>query len=180
MVYVSIQHIIGTAALLVLVLSLAYAYQIVVTSVQVSVIRTQMEQVAEYVAQSVSDVVSLTEFAYGALSSGTVSKSLKLPPDLSGRPYLIRLEGGGGSYYVVVEVSGMSNVYARSPIPLRNTTAAVKIVTGEDPDVSSALLGVEPKPCVYGGNEKAVVWCKKTWIEGQGYVILVGLGVREG
>jgi len=178
MVYVSIQHIIGTAALLVLVISLAYAYQIVVTSVQIGAIRVQTSQVAEYVAQSVSDIVSLTEFAYGALKeSGTVSKSLKLPPDLSGKPYLVRLEGEGGSYYVVVEVSGMSSAYARSPIPLRDTTAVVRIVASENFNLSDAR--VKPKPYVYGGNPKAVVWCEKAWLEDQGYVILVGLGVRE-
>ncbi len=177
MVHVSIQHIIGTAALLVLVLSLAYAYQVVVTSVQISAIRTQMNQVAEYVAQSVSDIVSLTEFAYGALSSGTVSKSLKLPADLSGKPYLVRLESREGGCYVVVEVSGLSDVYATSPIPLKNATAAVWIVADGGFELSDAR--VKPKPYVYGGNPKAVVWCEKTWLEGQGYVILVGLGLRE-
>ena len=175
MVHVSIQHIIGTAALLVLVLSLAYAYQIVVTSVQISAIRTQAGQVAEYVAQSVSDVVSLTEFAYGALSSGTVSKSLKLPADLSGKPYLVKLESHDGGYYVVVEVSGLSDLRARSPIPLKNTTAVVRIVADEDLNLFD--WDVKPKPYVYGGNPKAVVWCEKRLEEG-GYVILVGLGVR--
>jgi len=174
---VAIQHIVGTAALLVLVISLAYAYQTVVTSVQIGAIRTQASQVAEYVAQSVSDIVSLTEFAYGALSSGTVSKSLKLPTDLSGKPYLVRLESEGGSYYVVVEVSGLSNLRASSPIPLKNTTAVVRIVVDEGLELFDEK--VRPKPYVYGGNPKAVVWCEKRLEEG-GYVILVGLGVREG
>jgi hypothetical protein len=169
--------VIGTAALLVLVLSLAYAYQIVVTSMQMSAIQAQLSQVAEYVAQSVSDVVSLMEFAYGALSSGTVSKSLKLPTDLSGKPYLVRLESDGESCYVRVEVSGMGHLYARSPVPVKNATVLVRVVADEGFELSDER--VKPRPCVYGGDARAVVWCEKR-LEEQGYVIFVGLGVREG
>lgn len=171
---VPITHIIGTVALISLVISVALAYQIIVGFVETKVLEAQLKQTAEYVSTNLVNLISLTEFAYGEVSSSTVMiKILKLPPDLSGNPYLVRLVSENGKPYVEVELITQSNLSARSPIPLNSTRTYVIIVTHEVwlPDNT-----VRPTNVVYGGNPNAVVWCwKNTSIS-----MCAGIGVLTG
>ncbi|MBS7640654.1 MAG: hypothetical protein QXE73_03030 [Candidatus Bathyarchaeia archaeon] len=173
MVQVSIQHIIGTIALIGLTVSLALAYQIVVEYVKDNVVRTQLSQTAEYVSMSISNMMSLMDFTYGIFKEYvTVSKKLNLPADLSGRAYIVRLANETGNLYVLVEISGRSDLYAKSPIPV-SPTSNVQIITDENFTLNDP--SIKPKKYVYGGNPNAVVWC-----ECRDNVFYIGLGLKEG
>ncbi|MBS7624239.1 hypothetical protein KEJ29_01505 [Candidatus Bathyarchaeota archaeon] len=172
MVHISIQHIIGTVALIGLAISLALAYQIVVGYVEENVIRTQLSQTAEYVSMSISHIINLMDFTYGMFKEYvTVSKSLNLPSDLSGKAYIIRLVNESGILYVRVEIPGRSSLYAKSSIPV-NPASNISIVTDENFTPNDSTI--EPKEYVYGGNPNVVVWC-----EIRKGVLYIGLGLRR-
>ncbi|MEM2169421.1 MAG: hypothetical protein QW186_06425 [Candidatus Bathyarchaeia archaeon] len=178
MVYASIQHIIGTAALIGLAISAALAYQITVGYIETSVLQSQLNQTAEYVSMSMANMISLTEFTYGILSTGTVIKRLSLPVDLSGKTYIIRLVKEVGRYRVRVEIDGRSDLYATSPILVNSTATSILILTDETiqefENIRLSDESVKPKTYVYGGNPNIVIWCEKI-----GDVIYAGLGLRE-
>ena len=171
---VPIAHIIGTAALIALVMSVTLAYQIIVGFVETNVLKAQLKQVAEYASMNLVNLITLTEFAYGDISTLTVmTKSLKLPEDLGGNPYRVRLVNEGGNYYVQAELVTRTDLTAKSPLPLNSTKTSVIIVTDEIqlPDSS-----VTPSNVVYGGNPNIVVWCWKN----SSNSMCAGIGVRAG
>lgn len=177
---VPITHIIGTAALIGLVISISLAYWIIVDYVEVNVLRAQLEQIAEYVSMNLVNLISLTEFAYGDLSSPTIMiKTLNLPENLNEKPYLIKLIIEGGKCYVKAELAARKDIYAKSPIPLNSTRAHVIIATEEN---ISEISGIFPEETIrisaiiYGGNPSIVVWCWKYDSD----TMYAGLGVRAG
>lgn len=186
MVHVSIQHIIGTVALIGLTVSVALAYYIIIGYVEESVIRTQLSQVAEYTSMSITSIISLTDFAYGTLPTGeVVSKRLNLPATISGKPYNITILSENDGYYVHVSIIGRSNLYARSPIVVSPTQKRIIIFTGGAPPIIGP--NIEPRAWIYGGNPNAAVWCLKvieiviangssTEVE----TIYAGLGLQRG
>lgn len=176
MVHVSIQHIIGTVALISLALSIALAYQIVVGSIEEGVIRAQLSQVAEYTSMSISNIVGLVEFTYGIISTGEpVLKRLSLPETINGRPYNISIVSRNGTFYVYVSIIGKNHLYSESPIAAKSMQRMV-VFTGEE--YLSTLLGgfgVEARTWICGGGSSKVIWCLKF-----DDVIHIGLGLLVG
>lgn len=181
MVHVSIQHIIGTVALIALTISLALAYQIVVSYVEENVIRAQLSQTAEYVSMSIAHIISLTEFTYGMLETTIpATKLLNLPETIRGRAYNLTIVEKNGKYYVQLNIIGRSDFQSSSLIPTGSTQMIVIYVGGSLPnDLVEALneANIKPKTWVYGGSPNAVLWCYKL---GKGEPIYVGLGLLEG
>ncbi|MEM2321415.1 MAG: hypothetical protein QXS79_06015 [Candidatus Bathyarchaeia archaeon] len=187
MVHVSLQHIIGTVALIGLAVSLALAYQIVVGYVEGNVIKTQLSQIAEYTSMSITNIISLTDFVYGMLSeTEAVSKHLNLPAAINGKPYNLSILEMDGGYHVRVSIIGRNDLYAESPIALGSTQRRIMVIfTGG----SSSIAGpdIEPRAWVYGGNPNTVVWCRKV-IEtimknnesAEVETIYAGLGIQRG
>ncbi|MCS7140518.1 MAG: hypothetical protein N3F04_05480 [Candidatus Nezhaarchaeota archaeon] len=175
MVHVSIEHVIGTVALIGLVVAVALSYQITAGYLEENTIRSQLRQMAEYVSMSIANIVSLMEFTYGALSSGTVSKSLNLPATIGGEPYNITIIEKSGGYYVHVTMIKRAHLHAESSIPV-SPTRRLQVFTGEE-ELQIILHdeSIEPRAWVCGGPY-AVVWCQKE-IDG---VVYIGLGVRRG
>ncbi|MEM2464187.1 MAG: hypothetical protein QXL85_01045 [Candidatus Bathyarchaeia archaeon] len=171
MVHVSIQHIIGTVALIGLAVSVALAYQIVIGYVEENAIRAQLGQAAEYVSMNIANIVSLADFTYGMFSpQKTVSKRLNLPAAIGRKPYKLAIVGRGGEYYVRVEVAGREDLYAESPI-LVSPTWRIRVFTAGGDEPSDTRIN--PQERVYGGNPNVVVWCEKM---GDG-TIYIGLGL---
>lgn len=176
---VSIQHIIGTVALIGLVVSLALAYQIVTSSVESSTIKTQLSQIAEYVSMNLANVISLTDFTYGILdtSLGPVTKRLDLPQTIGGKPYNLTILRGDGGCYVYVEIIGRSDLHASSPMVVK-PTQRVTILTSTDLEYAENLLrnfDVKPRAWVSGGSPNVVVWCYMG-----DNTVYAGLGLLEG
>lgn len=179
MVHISIQHIIGTVALMGLVLSLALAYQIVISSVEASVIKTQLSQTAEYVSMNLANVISLTDFTYGILDTtlSPVTKRLDLPKTIGGKPYNLTIVRSDAGCYVYVEIIGRSYLHATSLISTKSTQR-VTILIVADLEYAESLLEdfeVKPRAWVSGGFPNVVIWCYK-----HGNTIYAGLGMLEG
>jgi len=178
--HVSIQHIIGTVALIGLAVSIALAYQIIVSSVEESVIKTQLNQTAEYISMSLTNVISLTDFTYGIIStSEPVTKHLDLPEMIGGKPYNITIVKREEEYYVHVEIIGRSDLYAESPIIVKSTQR-IRILAGVDLEIAESLLedfDVEPRAWVIGSTLEVVVWCYKYYEDD---VMYAGLGILGG
>ncbi|MDI9619630.1 MAG: hypothetical protein QFX33_02235 [Candidatus Nezhaarchaeota archaeon] len=163
--HVPITHVIGTAALILLTVSVALAYQVIVGYVEANVLQSQLSQVAEYASASVADLVGLTEFTYGVLSTGTVTKALRLPEDLSGKAYIVRLVEDQGVWYVEAKLVIRGDLSARAPLPLSSASTPVYVVT--DPsEVQLSNVDVEVRGEVHGGDPNAVVWCEKVYRDG--------------
>jgi len=171
---VPIEHIVGTAALIGLVISAALAYKTILGYVETSILQAQLRQIAEYISMNIVNLISLAEFAYGNASTLTVMvKVLKLPTDLAGEAYLVRLVCEGGDCYVQVELTMRSGLSTRLPINLSSTGTRVIFITGE---VQLPDHTIKPSNAVYGGNPNAVVWC---WKNGSDSTC-VGIGVWMG
>jgi hypothetical protein len=177
---VPITHIIGTAALIGLVISVALAYTIIVDYVEANVLKPQLKQIAEYVSMNIVNLISLTEFAYGESPSSTVvTKTLKIPRNLNEKAYLVRLVNEGGNCYVEVKLVARGDIYATSPIPLNSTRARVTIAATEE-KINEVISGGFPDntitltTTVYSGNLNILIWC---WKNG---TIYAGLGIRVG
>lgn len=163
MVDVSVSHIIGTAALIGLVISVALAYQIIVGYVENNVFQSQLKQTAEYVSMNIANQISLTEFTYGILSTGTVTKKLDLPKDLSGKTYVVRLISESGNYYVEAQLTQRRELTARAPIPIHSTTTPVEIIDNitKLPENGLTDSRVTVVTEVYGGDPNIVIWCER-------------------
>lgn len=163
-----------------LAVSLVLAYYIIVSSVETNVLKTQLNQVAEYVSMSISNVISLVDFTYGKFKENvTVSKSLNLPTDLSGKAYIVRLVNETGGFYVLAEIPGRSDLYAKSPIPIRSSVniqivkERIAIIREHGIIMIPEDFTIKPSNYIYGGNPNAVVWC-----EYGGNTLYIGLGLR--
>lgn len=187
MVHVSIQHIIGTVALIGLAVSVALAYQIIIGYVEGNVIRTQLSQIAEYTSMSITNMISLTDFTYGILSTGeAISKRLNLPAAINGKPYNLTMLERNSGYHVRVSIIGRNDLYAESPIALGSTQRRIVVIfTGGAPPIADS--DIEPRAWVYGGNPNTVVWCRKVTeiimennksVEVE--IVYVGLGIQRG
>lgn len=174
MVEVSIQHILGTVALIGLVISATLAYQVVVGYVETNILKSQLKQVAEYVSLNIVSLVNLVEFAYGELSTETVTKDLNLPVDLGGKSYLVRIVKEGDAWCVEAALATRADLNAKSPIPLSSTRALVRFITdpssADGPSDENVAVAAE----LYGGDPKALIWCENKY----GEYLCVGLGRR--
>jgi hypothetical protein len=171
---IPIAHIVGTAALIGLVISATLAYKTILGYVEAIILQAQLRQIAEYVSMNIVNLISLAEFAYGNASTLTVMiKVLKLPTDLAGEAYLVKLVCEDGDYYVQVELAMRSGLSTRLPINLSSTGTHVIFVTEE---VQLPDHNIKPSSVVYGGNPNAVVWCWKNGSDS----MCVGVGVWMG
>lgn len=162
MVHASVQHIIGTVALLGLILSTVLAFQMFIGFIVEDVVRTQLSQIAEYTSMCIANIVSLTDFTFGMLSTTeAVSKRLGLPSSINGRPYNLTIIEKNEGYYVQVKIIG-SSLYAESPITVK-LAQRFKVFSEDREELLNLLEAsqVEPRSWVYGGSPNVVVWCLK-------------------
>lgn len=181
--HVPIQHIIGTVALIGLVISVGLAYTIETSSVQQDIAQQQLAQVSEVVALKIAEIVNLANFAnFGNFTrNDTMMMTLDLPLDLAGRAYAVQLMNGttgDQGYYVNSYLVAQSTTSASATVPFNPAQGSVQLTT--DAANASNLYWVETGTeavtssiVIYGGNSRAVVWVWK----GEGNVTLAGLGV---
>jgi hypothetical protein len=127
---VPLKHVIGTVALIGLIIAVGLTYTTITSYIEADVTKKQLEQIAEYVSLNLVEIINLVDFSN--YQTAKMNKTLKLPSDLSGKAYLIKLvnetEGEEG-YYVYVQLVTQQDVYARSHIPLNSTKTRLKFLT---------------------------------------------------
>jgi hypothetical protein len=161
---VPLKHVIGTIALIGLVIAVGLSYTVLASYIEAEVARTQLEQIAEHVSLNLVEIVSLVNFAN---ETGNVQmKIISLPSDLGGKAYLVRLinETGKGCF-VQAELVTRNDVVASSIIPINSYETQLKLVTdGENPgtlEVRGEVKLIYYSGTVYGGDHDIVVWASK-------------------
>jgi len=146
--------VIGTVALIGLVIATGLAYTIITSYIEADVTKQQLNQIAEHVALNLVKIVSLVKFA-NYLNNEPMMKVLKLPSDLGGKAYVIKLMNGtisGQGCYVYTQLVTREDIAASSPILLNSTQTRLKLKTEGD-----ARPLTYPLP-VRGGNEGIIQW----------------------
>lgn len=181
--HVPIQHIIGTVAIIGLMISVGLAYNIETSFVQQDISQQQLAQVSEMVALNIADTVNLANFAnFGNFTrNNTVMISLNLPLDLAGRAYAVQLmneTGDNQRYNVNSYLLDQHTTNASATVPFNSAQDSVQLTTdvtdaGNLYWIETGVEAVTSSIVVYGGNSRAVVWAWK----GEGNATLAGLGV---
>jgi len=175
---VPISHVIGTVALIFLTFSASFSFSMIASQIEANMLKQQLREIGEYISLNLIEVVTLINLAQ-YLNNFTMFKVLKLPLDVGGKAYVIKLinETGRG-HYVYLYLLTSQEVAASSPVPLNTTGTQVMLVT--DPDNGGTLLvrggRVIYSGIVYGGRENIVVWGWRKDNE----TTLAGIGVWRG
>jgi hypothetical protein len=173
---VPLKHIIGTVALISLVIAVGLAYTLITYHIEAEVTRKQLEQIAEYVSLNLVEIVSLVNLAN---YSGNVQvKIIEIPEDLGGKAYMIRLtKEAGRGYCVEAQLSTRKDIVASSPVPINSTETQLKLITEDEGTlkVRGEAKAVYYSGAVYGGAHDVVVWGEKVSLN----VTWAGIGLLK-
>jgi len=180
---VPIQNVIGTVALIALIVGVGLAYAMYTSSVEADAMKQELKQIAENVALNIVEISNLLNFASNPTSNSTLIKTLELPDDLTGRAYAIQIlnqttEGNG--CFVRAFLVSMNSTFSDSQITINSMGYPLELATSfhEELDVRYETSKVQPSDIVYAGPEeiydsirRIVVWA---WA-GSGFP-MVGIG----
>jgi hypothetical protein len=185
MVQISIQHIIGTVALIGVVVSAGLFYNIFTSFVQDDNRQKELGQISENVAMNIAEMINIVKFETFSSNYGNYTvKIIDLPTEVGGQPYKIQLVNVSGQMQVHSFLSNRESISANSTIPFNsggssivlNTTSAVyNIKTGID------LVKIACSGIVYGKNGTAI-WAHPVWERETGNspsTVTVGIGWVE-
>jgi len=160
---IPLKHVIGTIALIGLIIAAGLSYTIIISFIEADVNKKQLNQIAEHVALNLVEIISLVTFAnYSDIYAQM--KILKLPSDLGGKAYTIQLineTSQNQGYYVQTQLVTRKDITAKSPIPLNSTQTQLKLITNEDgtiPVRGEDTKIIQYSGTVYGGTHDVVVW----------------------
>lgn len=160
---IQIQHVIGTVALIGLVISASLCYEIFTSFAQNDNRRKELGQISEDVALNIEEMINLVKFAkFSSYYSNYTVKIIDLPIDVGGKSYQIQLLD---SFKVHAFLTDDTSTSADSTIPFNlgdiplhlNTTAQVyKLSVGID-NTQISCSGT-----IYGKNG-TIVWAYPDW-----------------
>jgi hypothetical protein len=166
--HIPIQHIIGTVALIGLVISASLAFNVISSFITEDIVEQQLSQVSDLVALNLVEVVNLINFANSGemyQRNNTIVKAVSLPLDAGGKAYTVTLtRTNGEGYSVASNLVTQNTTSATSLIPVNSTTSSLQIIT--EP-ITMTYNGeqenwvVTSKSLIYGGNGNIVVWAWK-------------------
>jgi hypothetical protein len=181
---VSLKHLVGTVALMSLILASGYSYTLITSYMEAQILRGQLQQVSEYVALNLVEVINLVKFTNWSQPEPTF-KTLKIPKDLGGRAYIIEIineTDRGRGYYIRASLLIRRDVEASSIIPI-NTTGVLIELKGEGEGILASRNGdIKWSSLVYGGSGELVVWGMMTAVQIEGKwvsTIRAGIGQLE-
>ncbi len=180
---VSLQHIIGTVALIGLIISTGLFYTVYTTYVQNDNRKKELGQISENVAINIEEMINLAKFS--KYSTDYMIKIIDLPNDLGGRTYKIQLMNDPQKgFYVHAFLATQQTVSSDSSIPYNSGGIPLKLET------SAALSGITAgadnlsiarSATVYGKNGTAI-WANLDWSNSNGdspNLITIGIGWVE-
>ena len=180
---IPIQHIIGTAALIGLVVSAGLVYSIFTSAAETDVKKQQLSQISESVALNLVEMINLVTFANYTYEP--MIKIVDLPVDLGGSTYTIELVNGtneGKGYFVRANLTSNQHITASSVLP-SNSGENLRIYSSPKTSEISAGMDKTAVICssVVYGKSGTVIWGRaqmETEEEGNSAVrfIEVGLG----
>ena len=186
MVEVTIQHLIGTVALIGLIISAGLFYTIFTSFVQDDNRKKELGQISENVALNLEEMINLIKFS--KYSSDYMIKIIDLPTDVGGRAYKIQLNDTQGNdtqrFQVSAFLATQQTVSATSTIPYNSGDIPLKLNTTEtiyNINVGVDNLKIACSGTIYGKNG-IVIWANPDWNNSIGYspsLITIGIGWVE-
>ena len=152
---VSLQHIIGTVALIGLMISTGLFYTIFTTYVQDDNRKKELGQISENVALNIVEMINLAKFS--KYSSEYMVKIIDLPIDIGGRAYKIQLTEDQVSAFLATQPT----VIVNSTIPKNSGDISLKLNTSDTVysgiEVGVDNLKISCSGTIYGKNG-TVIW----------------------
>ena len=174
MVSVSISHLIGTVALMLIFFSVGSYYSMSIASLKNEVITVQLSKIANYIG---SDIVDLVSLCYISELDQMLIKTLTLPTGLTAYGYNMTIEKIGQSMLVRVYLISESEVYGEYILPWP-TESNIRVYNDLDPEVENYIQSERPslilKLHVDDLDTGIMIWCVK--LEDQ---ITIGLGLMN-
>lgn len=174
---VAISHVIGTVALIFLTFSAGYFFSVITSQIEAGMLKQQLKEIGENISLNLIEIITLVNFA-DYLNNITMLKILKLPLDVGGRAFVIKLtKYMDQGYSLCLYLMTKKEVAASSLIPLNTTGTQVMLMTDSDSEGTLLVQGegrVKYSGTVWGGGiENIVVWGWRKDSE----TILAGIGV---
>jgi hypothetical protein len=159
MVEVTLQHIIGTVALIGLVISAGLFYTIFTSFVQDGNIKKQLGQISENVALNMEEMLNLIKFSQ--FYPNCTAKIIDLPTDVGGRTYKIQLNDTNQGFQVSAFLATQPTVSATSTIPCNSGDIHLRLETTETVyslhNVGADNLTIACSGTIYG-KPQTVIW----------------------
>ena len=162
----SIPHVVGTLALLICSIFVVTSFILLGLAVQIDLVKPQLQEVAEYVASTLVDLITLANQTDA--QPLLLVKELKIPSSVAERGFTVTLVDKNGDLYVDVYLTFLTTVSAEAPI---NVRTAHEVIVRKPPQPPKGFPG--NLSMLYSGLEHPVVWCFKD----ENGVIYIGLGV---
>ena len=157
---IPIQHIIGTVALISLVISAGLVFSVFTSAAENDNKKQQLNQIAENIALNLVEMTNLVTFANYTYSP--IIKILDLPTDLSGSTYTIELVDGtnlGEGYSVRANLTSNQHITASSLIP---TNSGINLRIYANPATTQISAGIDSTAVICSnivyGKSHTVVW----------------------
>lgn len=166
---VILKHIIGTLALIGLVITVGLAYTTTASYVEAEAAKVQLKQISEHVSLNLVEVISLVSFANYPSKQ---IKGIDLPTDIGGKAYMVKLMVKEDKCYVRAELA-TGIVYTESLIPIKPNEnvrflTEMEFIQGENGEIYSGII--------YGGNSNTFVWAELIRPDGE---MVAGLGWKK-
>jgi hypothetical protein len=167
MVEVSLQHIIGTVALIGLVVSVCLFYSVYTASIQTDSQERQLQQISGTVALNAEEMINLVKFSkYNG--EACMAKVIDLPNAVGGQPYNVQLVSDPQKgIYIHTFLAAQPTIYADSSIPLNSGGTPIVADTSETPQPITAGADNTKITCqsIVYGKDSTVIWAKLVWGE---------------
>jgi|YelNatPaOPRAMG01_1025707.scaffolds.fasta_scaffold38095_3 hypothetical protein len=184
MVEVSLQHIIGTVALVGLVVSACLFYSVFTSFVQADNRKNQLKQISESMASNIEEMINLAKFSKYNLNYSV--KLIDLPNSVGGEPYEIQLLNDSAQGILVHSfLAAQPSISADSTLPYNSGDIPIKLETTESPynfNAGADNLTITCSGTIYGKNGTAI-WTNPDWSNSTGNSpnsITVGIGWVSG
>ncbi len=179
MVEVSLQHIIGTVALIGLVVSACLFYSVFTSAVQDDGRKKQLGQISENVALNIEEMINLAKFS--KYSSDYMVKLIDLPVAVGDQPYKVQLVNDSAKgVYVHAFLATQPTISADSTLPYNSGNIPIRAETTQTPNkitVGVDNLTITCSGTIYAKNGTAI-WSKMDWAvnESEPDLITIGIG----
>lgn len=112
MTSVSISHIIGISAMVIVVLTLEYSYTVIISGLEREKAERELQNIAEYVSSQIYNVYSLAVSTnYPPIFPENISKILDISAKMGGKGLNVSIESQSGELYVKTFFIGDQTVY---------------------------------------------------------------------
>lgn len=150
-------HTIGSLAILMFASLLIFAFIAIGNSVINSLLRPQLQEVSDYIANTVLELLALTKSTNEV--NVTMVKEVQLPMSLEMLGYNVKLTNRSSAYIVTVSTDIFSWLYGATELPIREQEAKVDMTSG---DLGVLINGHRvTKSTEVKSGSKVVVWSMK-------------------